>query len=143
MAAHIGTAIHNILKRSDDGFCQHVASSAGAPFWDTALGFDIPWEYEYFHIMNAADRGDTAAVRQMLTQLFDFVNPVMKRFAKLEDFYAFKADFIKHGKPHWRKRADKFYKGEWVWDTNNPLTGGAPYTEEGIARYNAILAGVA
>jgi hypothetical protein len=143
MAAHVGTAIHNMLKRNDDGFCQHVVSSGAAPFWDSALGFTIPWEYDYFSIMGYADKNETALVRFQLQKLFEIVNPVMKRFAKLEDFYAFKNDFIKHGKPHWRKRADKFYKGDWVWDTNNPLTGGAPYTEEGIARYNAILAGVA
>ena len=143
MAAHIGTAIHGMLNRTDVGFdiCKWVATSASAPFWDTALGFNIPWECDYFCIMGAADRNETDKVKELLKQLFDIVNPVMSRFANLENFYAFKQDFIKHGKPHWRKRADKFYSGAWEWDKSNLLTGGAPYTDEGKMRYQRIAIG--
>lgn len=144
MAAHITTALHNLLHRQPEGadLCKLVRDSASAPFWDTTLGFVIPWEYEYFSIMGSADRNEETRLRFQLEKLFELVNPIMKRFAKMEDFYTFKQGFINHGKPHWRKRADKFYKGEWEWDRTNKLTGGAPYTAEGQCRYERIAQGV-
>lgn len=115
MAAHALTIALDML-RSLDGESPnlgHIEHGLGyAPGWDATLGFNDPQGASYADMVGYTQSGDVTSLRAALLAWVAILEPVLRHFHSYEEYRAACSEYIRHNKPHWRKRNWKWFAGQ-------------------------------